>query len=568
MRPRGRLLPAIDPRALPSSAKEAVVRKLIGLLGQSQSGSSVIRALSQLRTPDAVAALDAYLRRHTSRDISFGFGEKAALIEYLGVEKGDPAQQLDKARQLMLASEADAENIEKTRGGISVAGSVALVDTAYLDLVAAYHDAAGDRDQEIVARIVGRCMTGSGSMIGADRPRALGRALRVLPESWTLRQLKFPSPPVVDPPWDPIWEQRKFILGSLTSVPGSQLPRIARAVLGSLPVDDSLADELAERAAHLSLELGRSYYRKRLDKGGSDALVALGRLGDKEEIRSFIDRAARGATDSSELPEVVADALLALDGRDRVELLVLVLKVWPGPLLQALPVAIKDRIDHPRLRAEAESILTRSVTASHLASAVRYLAALDPSLPWMFSSRPPVLGRLVRFLADSEAFDWVTVAQSFPTDEAGVKVPLEAQSITTARRIGVVIKQDGALEGVADHGVLVLSNGEIFISHLIAVAASKGDPAGALTSIDSLAHATSTINILPARTDASTLFEAYLSWLAASPASTLKPDCRRTSLLGPDRLLDSNPLVTRASAALSLAAPQAALSEVECNRGG
>jgi hypothetical protein len=558
------LLPALDSTRLDSGARDKIVAKLARALNDNQSGAAIITALSRLATQSAKYALDRYRERHAKRDISFGFAERAALIDHLARENAVSGRtRLEQARSLIAASEADAQSIQAVAGAPGATG-LGLVDRAYLDLLASQVSAAGDEDRQTLGRIVERIAAGVALDPSVDRLHALGRALRGLPEDWTLSLLRFRPGPVTDPPWDPLWDRRKLILNGLEGAQGRQMPNVARTALNALPVDTGLAAEIANAAASLSVEEGRRYYRHRLAQGDMDALGALARRGDREVLQSFAEAAARSAASSAELPKALSDSIAALDSAsDRTEMCNLLIREWPGSLARLLPVAARDRIDHPHLRAMAESLLQRAESPIAMANAITYLASRDPLEPWRVAATLPVRDSVAGFLARADFSDWITVAQAFPLELPSGSIPAGAQSIVAARRVGVIMKQP-ATPNIAEAGVLVLADDQIMLNHLLATWASKGQASATLGTIDLLARATSPIEVLPPQPDPSTSFQAYLSWLAAIPINASSPGCLSKAIFTPDHLIDGNPLVVRAAAAIALAAPTAAAARSAC----
>jgi hypothetical protein len=177
-------------------------------------------------------------------------------------------------------------------------------------LLAKLAAAASDDDRKAVTRIAKRTLARGTPNIIFDRSSSLGRALRALPESWTLNLLRLQSGAVVEPPWDPVWDERKLILSALHSANGSPMPEVARSILASLPTDEELASGIAESAADLSVEDGQRYYRKRLAEGRKEALEVLARLGDSATIRSFAEISVRSATPTSTFPLPLTKAIV------------------------------------------------------------------------------------------------------------------------------------------------------------------------------------------------------------------------------------------------------------------
>jgi hypothetical protein len=392
---------------------------------------------------------------------------------------------------------------------------------------------------------------------------SIWRALRALPESWTLELLQLPASPALDPPWLPVWDQRRFILAALHTAGGRPMPLVAKAVLAALPNDEQVAAEIAEDAASLSVEDGIRYFRDRLTHGVEGALESLARLGDEDTIRNYAREAARKAVSTSEIPKPLIAAIKATTvASDRRILLELLLNTWPGSLAALLPLSTEDRIDHPKLRVEAETVLSRSRSAPILAKAVGYLGAVDSAGLWRVVAGPAVHASLGAFLTDAEPSDWLMVAQSFPFDDRHDSVPIGAMSLAETRRIAVILKWGDVSEEAAEAGVLLLPEDKIVVNYLIAIATRQGEAARALTSISTLMQSNGSVVLLPSLADGSTVFQSYLNWLAATPLGVSQAECIGQNIFTADRLIDANPVVVRAAAAIALAVPVAAAKGV------
>jgi hypothetical protein len=212
---------------------------------------------------------------------------------------------------------------------------------------------------------------------------------------------------------------------------------------------------------------------------------------------------------------------------------------------------------YAKLRAAAETELSRPESAAAIANAIRYLGALDPAEPWRVVAQPSVQTPLASFIANADPSDWIIVAQALPFGDTSARVPKEAMALAVSRRIAVVLRWTDVSEGAAEAGVLLLPENKIVVNYLIAAAARQGEATPAMSSVSTLLQQGGSVTLMPSLPDGPTVFQAYLNWLAAVPLSVLHPECIGRDMITADRLVDANPLVVRAAAAVALAVPRA-----------
>jgi hypothetical protein len=552
------LLPALKPDVLGTTERERLTRAILAREQADERSPEMIRALSELGAPNGVQFLDDLVDEHARGAISFGFAEREALIDDLR-RRGEHSDRLADARALVLRTEEDAGILADGRNVPFGTLGLDSVERAYLDLLAETALVATPDDRGLLGRIIGRMAQGEDPVSGSRKVEALGRALRAVPADWRDSLFAFPAPPVLDPPWEPVWDRRRLFLQALGSAGGQPPPDLAAAVFRSLPNDEELAADIARLAAAIDRSAGRDFFRSRLASGDRGALLELGHLGDAKALAAYIENHAQdlgAAREASDLEQLVG-AIGALNETRRKPVITALISQVPSAATRLLPLATSVDVDRPELRTAALDAIRRPTSAGALAAAVGYLARVAPAELWPALTSEPAIGRLTEWLANAERFDWVMVAQEMVEPPHG-RLPSDIASLAEARRLLVVYEGGAHLSENALSGWMALDNQRPTASHFLALLARHAEPAVALESLQALAEAPPPAEVLGELRDVETVFRAYATWLAAVPLAARPLDCLPSAWFGVERLDDANPLVVRAAGALVLASPRTA----------
>jgi hypothetical protein len=205
------LVPALDAKRLNASERKRFAQAIVAHAQENGSSPKIVDALSLLDDPDGSSFLDDLITQHAQGSISFGFAEREALIDHLRRHDGLSGR-LVNGRTIMLRSENDADALGNGRNAPFGMFGLASVERAYLDLLAEAASIAVPEDRDLIGRIVERMAHGDTPLSNPRGFEALGRALLAIPAEWRFSLFAYPPPPVVDPPWDAIWDRRRLLL--------------------------------------------------------------------------------------------------------------------------------------------------------------------------------------------------------------------------------------------------------------------------------------------------------------------------------------------------------------------
>lgn len=236
------------------------------------------------------------LQRYADGRTSFGFAQKAALIEAFA----DAPEKRD--LRLAIVSRALDE-------AASLAGDFAPdpepVENAWFESLTGEQNLDRPEFIALLERIIDR----RAKKVGMHDRLPLGRMLMQLPDARVLALLRYPTAPLLDPPWSDNWPRRDVLIGALSdyrmSVWGSSgrpMPEIANSILGGLPADESESEHrkvLEEQAWRLF---------------GGDTATVLGekaRAGDRNALRLLANLWPAFLVQESGLVPALNDAALA-----------------------------------------------------------------------------------------------------------------------------------------------------------------------------------------------------------------------------------------------------------------
>ena len=555
------LLPHLDVSDLSFTARTGLT-DLITAEIEDGMPPIVLDALSRLNTQRGHDLVDTELEEHLSGRTSFGFAHREVLMRH--IRRTVPVdQRLEIARLLYERSESDRALLETPHSlstGLSIANGV---ERGYLEILTLDASLATEADQAALARIVdkralglptgplaGVSRTASTATFGEERDlQALGAALRVLPEDWSIDILNLPQAPLVDPPWDPAWATRQIVIAALSSASGPALERVAQEVLRALPNDEDLEKWLVIHVATIGPETSGAFARHRLKDNSRIAIDMLVLLRDDDTILAHVNRIASAKAPRDDLA-YLAEAASNLPANARRALIARIMETLPGEADHFLELAAEDGLVAEPLQRAAE-LLIRMPETGQARLGLRYFANTESERAWFLATQSAFRSWLDRV----EPFEWVGVMQELPSlgpndlTEAVVELAV-ARPIVTGFSIGGFQEEDPSIGQMAigpDVGV---------VSHALARLATSNHSRVAL---DTLARTRidkfQTLGNVP---DPERTARAYITWLAVGPTGRTHLDCAPDTWLGADQLDDADPLTVRVAASLLLAQPRLA----------
>lgn len=542
------LLTLASVQDLPEAERIRISEWLIRVLHESEERAvfeaAAIHCLAKLRTPAADAFLAKETEEHVSERTSFGFAQKAALIDALRARKAPGA--VTRASSLARLARQQGREV-----GAPLADWP--VQAAFLRLLAELGLKGWNSYERQVDEVLTRRVEEPPDFNVDEFNAAAAQLLKALPERDQLELLAFPSGIVSDEIVPNRWERRLYLLSLLTDRDHPLKPKVALGLLRAPVVQGDLRQRIGEIAADHGGSAAAQFFLRELERdpqGNGFYLDLLGRAGARQALTSLVvqwrpeqgkERIERALESAADLPkEAYCDLVRQSVGTQADQI--------PGILWLH---GAKCRVRDEKLIAAATRQLIQGRDLQGLARACHYLAALGDTTVWDVLQKPEVRSPFVSSLREASLFDWITIAQEIPPAPAGAN-PTEIEEIATARRILFIDEGSG---GPAKEPRF-LARGRWVWNPLLAGYAGRRQESVVRRLLDLATDPNPRVDLLGQAEDARTIFQAYCLWLAASalePGEILVSEFMRTYRLSP-LLSDNNPTLVRGSAALLLAA--------------
>jgi hypothetical protein len=532
----------------PALAAELIQRLLAGK-GADPANDAMLRFLATLRVPSGRAFLDGRIAQYLDGHISFGIGERAALIDGLHASKA--ADRLDRARDLSRGAQADIANLSDRRPNFTA--TAIDVHAAYLDLLATSIGAWPQHAKYVGSLIDLRLADTSFTKTHFDA--ALTKLLSGLGEDAQIAVLDFPKPPLVDDRFgESKWERRSYLLGILEPAIRSFPPRLVQALATYNPSENGAREYLDLLVARRGGTLARSHFKAELAGGRLEALPLLAAAGDVQAVREFIGTLDGIASDARvrALP-IVVSAIGALEG-DAVHQAITDAALRFGKDGHLLwKVAQSASVSISTLEAIAEQVVGEARDRSRMPAAIGYLAAVDPDRLGKIFEDQAKAQAFADYLKMSSPWDWLMVTQ-----ELGA-ARLPAWLIAAASQRGMLVALDPsqvALGSRFEQGFMPFQ-GKLLNNPLLFVWTHNGQPRDGVIGLLQLSSAPpASIDVEGTLSDRRTAYQAYTLWLAAmvaNPAHLTVPELtQRMDVV--NLLRDSEPALAKASASLLVSA--------------
>jgi hypothetical protein len=543
------VLDATVPEAAPMPERAALAATLIQRLragnGQHPANDAILRFLARLQVPAGAALLDERIAAYLAGRSSFGFAERAALID--GLRSSGAGDRLERARDLSKTAEADVASLRKRQKDY---GATAIgVHTAYVDLLSTAMS-AWPRHAAYVRSLIDLRL--ADKSFAKDRfDTALARLLAKLPEDALLGIFDLPRAPLTDDPFgESKWERRGYLLGILGGAAGLLPDRLVRALSAYNPTETGSRESLDGFLAEHGGTTAAGYFKAELARGRLDCLRLLAISGDAEAVNKFIRALDGMAADArtKALPAVAAAIEALAEGPARRAIADAVPRFGHDAYL-LWRAAREIGLQVPELVAIAERIVGEARDGSRVPSAVRYLVAVDPDRIGRILEDSAIAQTFEDYLKASSAWDWAMVAQEL----ASVRVPLRVVADSGQRGMLVALEPNQiGLSSRLEQGYMPYQ-GKLVSNPLLFGAAIHGDAQeGAQILLQLATVPPASIDVLGALADRRTAYQAYALWLAAMAAERTPlavHDLRRQIDLV-TLLRDSEPAVAKAAAAL------------------
>jgi len=520
-----RAMPDHEVHDIVLAAEERDDRQILGAFIERMNAGAIDPAVHRddlmraLGTDEESASLGALsreqlLRRYdeyASGRTSFGFAEKAALIEALTAAGLRDAAD----RALVLAKIAQRERTEiRDLNDWNV-------QAAYLRALAA-RIAAWPRHESYVRELFARRVTYE-SLVPDDMEEAAIDLLEKLTAEQILGLLALP-PGIVSDELEGKWEPRWYALRALGQSKTIAGDAVANEVFVRLPVNAELRMRVVRAMSRSGGNVARTFLAREYVRDPKENPDYADILGDLNAEAFFQQQVAAGNAGILEAAGRMSDDA----ARCRVF-------AQAAQRFAASPIlwtdAARCRIVNDALIAAAEKELRNGAHPADVA-AMRYLVAIE--------REQPVVADVMKLLRASEPFEWVSLAQELPSraaKEASVETLLGARALLI----------------VDDHAApdMFRARGKGVWNPLLARYAARNDARAARKLLE-WGNGARKVEVLVRADDPVVLYRAYCLWLAA-PAARHVP----LSDLGVIPLLSENdPPLVRAAAAVCLGATE------------
>lgn len=508
----------------------------------------IVGALAQLDSADVRVYLSDLLTEHLQERTSFGFREKAALIDALPALQHVAPDRL----ALQVAILAATQGADLSTANDTPADGVTQV--AYLEYLAEWPPLTFTMHMRHVRELVIRRSDGRvSSWLLTDFDKALQSVIAQMNEAEVLRLFDYNSTVVIDDFAGRLGTRRAYLVGLLQQMPAFS-PALLRHLVRMIPVVPESASVFHELLATRGGLIGREYFRQRFAEG-ENVLEYIAANGDEETLRKAMPHPeATDGAPNDKLREFIA-ALSLMEGEPRIQILKYLCDAWAvnaPQLLWAAATSAGFRDD--RLIEAALTALRTANDVARYAAAVQYVHAVAPAHLWPTLSEPATSAATGRLLARADKFDIVQIAQSLPLAPAGASNTFWMNMAVETRLLvsfdSVQVEKSAAL---ADRFMRI---GDKWVCNpLMQALVPNGAPAAA-NALFTGAQSGGPVRTLGSLSQPEVVFGAYVIWLAAEIAAENAGAMSEVLTLQRlfEHLEDREAITTRAAAGLALAA--------------
>jgi len=528
----------------------AIEPALLALLADkdfNEIESKLIEFLARSPPDASRAALLTLANRHAVGSVSFGFSERAALLDALpALQTGEPDRI---ALRIAKRSVAEASGLS----GTAFAPNDSIVQSAYLRLLAHLPRYDWDAHRDWIRRLLDRRLSGAiFEMEQADFDRAFAALLAQLDSGRFLDLFEHLPAPLVDSIDTRLSERRDYLLDLLTTTERTLSSKIVAEVCRSVPALESNRASFYRALALRGGKTGLQCIESHLDSDPG-AVKVIGLASDLDAVLRLLP-AAGPLSAGSGLQEVMSAAGQLNEDQQRRFTAIILPRMSESDRPLLWPMAGALRTADSRLVDAAVSELARPTSAAKLVAAVDYLNSADPQRVWSTLNQPEAAARLVALLKRVDTFDWDQIAQVLP--DLKPDSPLRTLSeCLGARDVLIVLdaSQVPPRDRISDR--LMNNRSKVIGNPLWRLIANHSGPTSATLLLDSL-KAKKTPDLLGDLPDSNSAYRAYLKWLLADVVASLGAEQKQ--LVPADEIFDwisdSDPVSTRSSASLALAA--------------
>lgn len=547
--PLGALLTFADPRRISDKDWRTIEPSLLALLSDRRFNdieSILIESLARSPSAASRAELLSLVRRHCVGSISFGFRERAALLDALPVLQADAPDRI--ALRVAKRSAAEAAELSST----AYAPDDSIVQSAYLRLLVHLPRFHWGTHRDWIRGLLDRRLSRKvPELEQADFDRAFAALLAQLDADRFLDLFEHLPAPLVDSIDTRLSERRDYLLDLLTTTDQMLPPEIVAEVCRSVPALEShrasFYKALALRGGRTGLQCLESHLNS--DPGAAEVI---GLASDLDAVLSLLP--ATGPLHADRKFQVAVSAATQLNEDQRRRFTTLVLPRLSEDAQPSLwPMAGALKLTESRLVNSAVAELAQPTSTAKLVAAVDYLNSVDPQRVWNTLDEPDAEVRFVALMKHADTFDWDQIAQVLP-DPKGDSSLRAISECLAARDVLIVLdaSQVPPRDRISDR--LMSARSKVVGNPLWRLVANRGGPASARLLLDSL-EASKAPDILGDLPDRNTAYRAYLKWLLADVIASLDPERRQLVPSAEifDWISDSNPISTRSSAGLALA---------------
>lgn len=517
---------------------------------------ALIRFLAKWHTPSGAKRLATRVEDHINGRISFGFLERAALIEALpmiGFPAGEKA-----ALAVARRSAADAESLAST----SYPPSDAAVQAAYVRFAAADAETNWRLHREWVRITLERRLQNRFPDFQRGKiDEAFSALVSTASPSRFLDLFEKPVPPVVDSIDGSLSLRRAYLLDVLEA-PVRLVDSVVDDVCRSVPADESKRGSFYRALALHGTAQGVTCLRSQLARD-IGVLPFLGDADDAETLIGLLASAIRAGDASAAFEEGRHDAPVNLAGLTeaaarlqaggRAQFVAAALQVQPAvdPAL-LWPLASQPAIADQRLITAASVSITEAKYPVRIAAAITYLSALSRTAD-IWRAIDSGANDFVALMSRADSFDWLRIAQALPPPPAGAGLSA-LDAAVQERHVLLALESSQASPSAVLNDRLMGIRGTWFgnpLCRLLASAARRRS-ADALRAARDAPIPVDVIGVLP---DSRGAFKAYSGWLLAEVLASLpsedRPYLDRRAVSG--WISDSDPVAARVMAGLTLA---------------
>ena len=512
---------------------DTIAGTLIGFLARSPSDASR-------------EALLTLLGRHAAGSISFGFSERAALLDALPSLQAHAPDRV--ALRIAKRSAVEASELSST----AYAPNDSIVQSAYLRFLAhlPLYDWGSQRDwiRGLLDRRLARAIP---EMDQADFDRAFAALLATLDSARFLDLFQHSAAPLVDSIDTRLSERRDYLLDLLMSSERMLPPEIVAEVCSSVPALESHRASFYKALALRGGPTGLHCLESHLDSDPR-AVEMIGLASDLDAVLALLP-GANPLPAGQKLQDAVRAASQLNEDQQRRFTASVLPRLSESDRTLLWPMAGALRLADSRLVSSAVAVLDQQTSAPKVVAAVDYLNSADRSRVWSTLNQPDTAARFIALMKRADPFDWDQVAQVLPDLPSDGSLRTLGECLTT-RDVLVILEtsQVPPRDRMSDR--LMTTRSQVIGNPLWRLIANRGGPAAAVLLLDALkaAKVPDTLGDLPDRESA---YRAYLKWLLADVIASLGAEHRQLVPTAEifDWIFDSDPVTTRASASLALA---------------